>query len=450
MDSVGNLSSPGCSAINVMQLFNRSSRRARSHGHRHYNPPIIHQVSFDELLPYIQTPLGVHHIRTKLFSIPLTTLKRLSSECLDSIYRDVYSAEYKLKAIICDIAHNRLYKPVSEHSNDAGKSFLKIRFANKGIDAVNISNILHHKKVMSKIPPYFEQQSAPLISYTYTRPIATKIFNHKRVLKNLILEDIKSKPPSCSCSSSPFMYSPVGHVVTGDLTIIKNEQLRGLLSKGPKYREPKSFNWNFNFKLLMDSVEDYARRWAKREKVEADTLSDWIRAIRDLIKSRIKHLRESMSTNLTSILDQPCTKRQLSDLHDKYVIVPADKAPNNIVFVCKRYYVDCLIEELGINKTHGNATYTPTALTKREILNNHLSVLQSFGVKTDPEEFELPALYWMPKLHKCPYKQRYIAGSAKCSTKPLSKLLTRILSAVKDGLQTYCETAYFRSGVNQM
>jgi hypothetical protein len=26
-----------------------------------------------------------------------------------------------------------------------------------------------------------------------------------------------------------------------------------------------------------------------------------------------------------------------------------------------------------------------------------------------------------------PYKQRYIAGSAKCSTKPLSKLLTHIL-----------------------
>jgi hypothetical protein len=43
---------------------------------------------------------------------------------------------------------------------------------------------------------------------------------------------------------------------------------------------------------------------------------------------------------------------------------------------------------------------------------------------------DLPSLYWIPKWHKCSFKQRYIAGSAKCSTKPLSKLLTCILSAV--------------------
>jgi hypothetical protein len=42
------------------------------------------------------------------------------------------------------------------------------------------------------------------------------------------------------------------------------------------------------------------------------------------------------------------------------------------------------------------------------------------------EELDLPSLYWIPKLHKCPFKQRYIAESAKCSTKPLSKLLTCI------------------------
>ena len=62
----------------------------------------------------------------------------------------------------------------------------------------------------------------------------------------------------------------------------------------------------------------------------------------------------------------------------------------------------------------------------------------------------LPSLYWISKLHKCPFKQRYIAGSAKCSTKPLSKLLTCILSAVKTGLQSYCDTSYSRGGVNQM
>ena len=37
-----------------------------------------------------------------------------------------------------------------------------------------------------------------------------------------------------------------------------------------------------------------------------------------------------------------------------------------------------------------------------------------------------------------------------CSTKPLSILLTKLLTHIKQGLQKYCETAYSRSGVNQM
>ena len=38
----------------------------------------------------------------------------------------------------------------------------------------------------------------------------------------------------------------------------------------------------------------------------------------------------------------------------------------------------------------------------------------------------------------------------KASTKPLSQILTRILTAVKEGLQKYCDTAYARHGVNQV
>ena len=142
-----------------------------------------------------------------------------------------------------------------------------------------------------------------------------------------------------------------------------------------------------------------------------------------------------MSTRSTSIFKDPKVDKHLSLLHDKYVIVSADKAPNNIVFVCKLHYIDCLIKELSIDNSLGNPTYTPTTLTKEEILDNHRSVLCSFGISTKNEKLDLPSLYWIPKLHKRPFKQRYIAGSAKCSKNPLSKLLTCILSAVKTGLQ---------------
>ena len=59
-------------------------------------------------------------------------------------------------------------------------------------------------------------------------------------------------------------------------------------------------------------------------------------------------------------------------------------------------------------------------------------------------------MYWLPKLHKSPYKQRYIAGSSKCSTKQISILLTKILTVIKEGLETYSDTAFSRNGINQM
>jgi hypothetical protein len=37
-----------------------------------------------------------------------------------------------------------------------------------------------------------------------------------------------------------------------------------------------------------------------------------------------------------------------------------------------------------------------------------------------------------------------------CFTKALSLLLTNILTAVKEKLETYCATTFARSGVNQM
>ena len=37
----------------------------------------------------------------------------------------------------------------------------------------------------------------------------------------------------------------------------------------------------------MDSVEDYAGQWARHEEVEPDTLSEWVKSIRSLIKQFI-------------------------------------------------------------------------------------------------------------------------------------------------------------------
>jgi len=141
----------------------------------------------------------------------------------------------------------------------------------------------------------------------------------------------------------------------------------------------------------MDSVEDYTGQWAKREKEDFDTLSEWVKSVRSFIHIIIKKkLKWTMSTHATSIFKDPNVAKHLSLLHDKYVIVSAVNTTDNIGFVCKSHYIDCLIKELGIDNLLDNPTYTPPTITKEEILDNHRYVLCSFGISTNDEELDLP------------------------------------------------------------
>ena len=83
-----------------------------------------------------------------------------------------------------------------------------------------------------------------------------------------------SSPSVCTCQSSELCYQPAGYIITGDLNIVHNSKLRDVLSTGPKYREPSSFSWKQNSKLIFDSVKEYVRHWTKQEDVEVYTLSE--------------------------------------------------------------------------------------------------------------------------------------------------------------------------------
>ena len=95
---VGNLSSPGCSEINVMSFFNTIPRTKRSHGHKriqHINvkkssKPRTLQDTFNGLLSNIQKALGIQHIRTILFSQPVNYMKDLRDFGLDKLTKEAY------------------------------------------------------------------------------------------------------------------------------------------------------------------------------------------------------------------------------------------------------------------------------------------------------------------------------------------------------------------------
>ena len=54
-----------------------------------------------------------------------------------------------------------------------------------------------------------------------------------------------------------------------------------------------------------------------------------------------------------------------------------------------------------------------------------------FGLFVDEDHSKLPTIYWLHKLHKKPYKSRFIANSSSYTTTELSILLSSCLTAIK-------------------
>ena len=127
-------------------------------------------------------------------------------------------------------------------------------------------------------------------------------------------------------------------------------------------------------------------------------------------------------------------KQSIQEFHRKYVLVPADKAANNVVVVCRPHYVNTLKQKLD-----GTRAYLETDTDEMSVVNAHLNDLPvKFSVCVSEGKDKLPTVYWLPNLHKRPYKARFIANSSCCTTTDPSKLLTSCLTTIKSHVIRYC------------
>ena len=120
------------------------------------------------LVDMIERPEGIHNINTNLFSISFPQLRSLQELALESTNFDYSSAEYRVTAIILDIANYRLFRPVkSDVPAEKAKSFMKIKFLkNKAVNAINLPALLQSTSVTDKIPVYFRDKDQHQLCHT--------------------------------------------------------------------------------------------------------------------------------------------------------------------------------------------------------------------------------------------------------------------------------------------
>ena len=85
---------------------------------------------------------------------------------------------------------------------------------------------------------------------------------------------------------------------------------------------------------IASALNYFGNRWCKREYVEPNALKEWKVSIFKIVDQRIKFY--SQNTNLLPPKPKSTfrhLKQGIQDFHRKYVLVPTDKAANNVVVV---------------------------------------------------------------------------------------------------------------------
>ena len=84
------------------------------------------------------------------------------------------------------------------------------------------------------------------------------------------------------------------------------------------------------------AVAKYKEKWCKKESMDKHVLDEWEHTVYSYIERTIEYLKQN-----NTVKRKKHILRHLVNLEHiiqgEYVLVPADKAANNIVIVCKKY-----------------------------------------------------------------------------------------------------------------
>ena len=445
---MGNISKqPG---LLVNALFNKRDRRFRKRGGRRRRRKLdLTDLTskLENCLQSYKSCFFVFNVRCLVLGLPVKWMGVLWN--VFQCWKQTHDIPDRVTVLLTDlIAFKRKSSVFEEYKNNNSVSrnasgYMSVLYHNKGIDMVNLPRILNNKYVRDAVPSVVQNMTPPIVSFKYTKTIGGKIFNQKKVVEDLNV-DIGTSNMYCDCNASEYCYGPVGHVVTGDLSIIRDAKLRSLIEKGPSYREQNQVNWSITERLCKEAVAKYKRKWARKEKVDIRVLNEWECKVNECVQNRIASLkRKHINRRKSHILGNRRHSRSLEELHSKYVLVPADKAAQNVIVVCRKYYLEVVLKEID-----STATYERVDEDSEGIINRHIRFFRNHRIEIPSQCKCLPAFYWLPKLHKQPYGTRFIAASHKCTTKPLSKLLTSCLKLITKHYKQYCNGIFCKTGVN--
>ena len=390
-------------------------------------------------------------VRILLSKLKHSNLRQLAAEAnsLLSTCEDYLKRWFEL---IIDAFLTKTYKEKQVKPKKAPKFLLPIYFHNKGLDFIPLRKILRNQNVITKLPDKMQTEDPPSIVYNLCSTIRNKLFNYKETVNNIDVNDqvtYGTGLSTCNCQNSAFVDKDHGHIVTGDLRIIKNRHLRKLISKGPNYREPRNLNWNKCREVIKNGLDSYIHSVFVKHKVDNADMVPWRDSVLNMVDAKLSSLKHKIKFHkVKPTLNRPEVVEYLNKLHSEFVLVPIDKAANNVSIICKRFYVEVILKEIG-SQNEGNDTYLKSDNSKEDIIQENHEYARHLKLELSDKELALPIMYWIPKKHKHPTGKRFIIASKQCSTKQISTAVSRVFKLIYNQVENFHTKAKFLSNYNK-
>ena len=350
------------------------------------------------------------------------------------IFKDLVN-HYRARNITYLEYRRNLFK-VNDKPDNKYCDYVPITFISKEVENLNIQTIINDPILMKLFPAkqlnkkYQHEDFRLNTCYKHMNSIRGALQNYK----STILQVPPTTGYSCYCHLYPdHIDHDLGHVVTGELSIIANKKLRKLFSKGYNFIDPIYKNRHKIFDSLKRDVNSYIKKLSLKFSVNTAYFNEWKAALFIKVDNSLKNTRIYCKKTMSVVNSE---SEDLEVLKDRFVLTSVDKASNNISLICKKFYVDNLDNELNNTKT-----YNESNESEEEIVKRHVLFCAKYNIPVD--DHCLPFVHMLPKFHKEQMDYRYIAAGKKSSTKMLSSILCSVLKLVDTTLK-YSDSFEFK------
>ena len=449
---VGNISKNQHKQNLTCYLNSRTSRCSRGHGVSKKNKkddPNYNRYDHGGLENFVNELSHLFRNEINKFYMKIKSCGRKMLKAIHNINVDL-----SIKNIISSFLN---YGQNNTPMEDKVREYIVLPFNCKFIDRLSFDSIIRDTSLESLLPKAVADKLPLKIYYKYSSPIGKELINYNSFLNNLTNNDIKDiVGKDCDCATSTFKDEFHQHIVTGNLGLISNIKLKEIMAFGAKYREPLYLTPDIIRRTICDSIDNFIDIKSKIYNIDKREFEQWRYRVFNIIDNRIKFYEQNkpcVFNGEEAVLKRRKIKSYIKELQQKYIIVVADKASNNFVFICKKFYVLTIMKELGIDNVSyvcsGNVTYKAVDKTENQLILEHANILKDkFKLKCKDRDRVIPKVFWNAKLHKTPSKARFIAGARHCTTKELSVKVNTALQIVKESFIKYCEVIHKHTGVN--